>query len=239
MKKQISVKAVMWLIILVGIVSTVIYFATRKIEVIHYEGMSNCTVETMEQYLFQEKMSRNPFVFFIQSKFREHPEIPFVEEYEVEMVSLRECKITVYEKKIIGYLKYMGECMYFDREGMVVEVTGIELEDSQYIEGIDFDRIVLNEKIPVKDEETFQTILDITQLVNNYEISVDKISINKKLDITLYISNIRVAMGANDQYLSKKVNVLRGILKDYVDEPGVLDMIEYHEKNYYSFTPDA
>lgn len=239
MRRGIRAKTVIWIMVLVGIISAALFLGTRKIAVVSYEGLNNCSQETMEQYLFQGKMSRNPIVFFFQSKFREHPEIPFVEEYEVEMVSMDEFHITVYEKSIIGYLKYMGECMYFDKDGIVVEVTAVELEGQQYVEGIDFDRIVLNEKIPVKDDDTFHTILDITQLIHNYDIPADTISISKKLEITLHIGNVRVAMGGNDEYLSKKVNVLSGILKNMEDKPGVLDMSEYNDKDIYSFTPDA
>lgn len=238
MKKGLSIKAVIRIVVLLGIVLVLIFFSTRRIEVISYKGLDSCTQETMEQYLFQDEMSRNPIVFLFQAKFREHPEIPFVEEYEVEMISMKEFQITVYEKKVIGYLKYMGECMYFDKDGIVVEVTGIELEGQQFVEGIDFDQIVLNEKIPVKDDDTFQTILNISQLVHNYNIPVNKISINKKLEMTLQISNVRVAMGANDEYLSKKVNILSGIMKNLEDKPGVLDMTEYDDKDSYRFTPD-
>ena len=55
--------------------------------------------------------------------------------------------------------------MYFDKDGIVVEVTTTELPGIAMINGIEFDHIVVNEMIPVKDKNTFDTILDITQMI--------------------------------------------------------------------------
>jgi cell division protein FtsQ len=171
------------------------FAATLRITKITYEGCENTSGEEIEKYFFEKDIDKNPFLFFFHSHFQEHEEIPFVEEYEVDMVSLTEFKVTVYEKSIIGYLKYMGQCMYFDKDGIVVETTSKELEGIVPVEGIDFDHIVVNEKIPVDNEETFDTILAVTQLIHNYQIAVDKIDISKELEITLYISQVRVELG--------------------------------------------
>jgi cell division protein FtsQ len=155
------------------------------------------------------------------------------------MVSLTEFKVTVYEKSIIGYLKYMGQCMYFDKDGIVVETTSKELEGIVPVEGIDFDHIVVNEKIPVNDQETFDTILAVTQLIHNYQIAVDTIDISKDLEITLYIGQVRVELGKNSAELSEKINDLSSITEVMDDESGVLDMREYSQSDKgYTFKRD-
>lgn len=234
MKKRISLKTILIIILLVAIAFFLIFAVTLKISKITYEGNEKCTDEEMEQYLFQEKMERNPFVFLFQSRFKKHKEIPFVEEYDVEMISLTEFKVTVYEKSIIGYLKYMGECMYFDKDGIVVEVSKTELEGISYVEGIDFDHIVIEEQIPVEEEDTFDTILDVTQLIDNYNIQADTIHISQDLEITLYLGKVRVELGKNDDLLSEKISDLSSISAVLEDTDGVLDMKEYstNDKGY-------
>lgn len=234
MKKKVSVKTVIILFVLAVIAVLAIFAVTLKITKITYIGNEKCTDKTMESYLITSKMDRNPLVFYFKSKFQEHPEIPFVEEYDVTIKSLHEFEIDVYEKSIIGYIKYMGQCMYFDKDGIVVEVTDQEVEGITIIEGIEFDYIVVNQPIPVEDKETFNTILDVSQLVDNYNISVNSIYINENLEITLYLDKIRVELGTDDEELSEKMNDLSSIISVLTDDIGVLNMKEYssNDKGY-------
>lgn len=38
-------------------------------------------------------------------------------------------KITVYEKALAGYVKYLDTYMYFDKDGYVVESSGIRTQE--------------------------------------------------------------------------------------------------------------
>ena len=172
----------------------------------------------LEKALFSKDIDKNPFVFLFRSKFKEHKQIPFIEKYEVKMITFTKFKVTVYEKSVIGYLKYMGECMYFDKDGIVVEVTTTELPGIAMINGIEFDHIVVNEMIPVKDKNTFDTILDITQMIDHYQIAVDNIYINKDLEITLYIGKVRIELGFDDEciaVLESGIDILTDISSNY------------------------
>lgn len=239
MRRKQKAKTIMILIILAVLAGCIIFAVALRISEITYQGNDKCSEEEIESYLFEKDMDRNPFVFMFRSRFLEHPEIPFVEKYDVKMQSLTRFKITVYEKSIIGYIKYMGECMYFDKDGIVVEVTDTELEGIAHVQGIEFDHIVMNEKIPVKDKNTFDTILDITQLIDNYNISVKYVDINEELEITLYLDKVRVELGKDDSSLSQKITDLYSMISVLEDVEGVLDMKEYSINNKgYTFKKD-
>ncbi len=225
MKKKIIIILVIFLLF----AGVFVFAATLRISKIDYKGNEKCQEEMLEKYLFEKDIERNPFVFFFLSTFQEHKTIPFVEKYEVKMKSLTEFEVTVYEKSTIGYLKYMGENMYFDKDGIVVEVATEELPGIALVEGITFDHIVVNEKIPVEDQHTFDTILNITQLVNTYEIPVSSIYISKNLEITLKIDKVQVELGEADKELSSKVSDLKSILAVMENVDGVLDMKEYSQ----------
>lgn len=232
MEKKISIKTVFLLMILAAAVIGILFVAMLKIQKVTYEG--NEKVANMDEYLFEKPFDRNPLVFWFQSSFLEHKKIPFVEEYEVEMLSLTEFRVTVYEKSIIGCLNYMGQLMYFDKDGIVVEVTEEKIEGVTYVEGIRFDRIVMNDIIPVDDEDIFETVLDVTQMIDHFKLPVERMFVAKTLEVTLYIGQVRVEIGVNDTELSARMADLAGIAKEMLDEPGMLNMKQYdtHGRGY-------
>lgn len=214
------------------------FLATRKIEKVTYEGNERLTDEELNSRIFGESLDYNPIIFWIKNLFGKKAEIPFVEEYDVEMESITSIKITVYEKSITGYISYMNTCMYFDKDGIVVENSMSEYEDVPEITGIKFDNIILHEKIPVKNKKIFSLILNVTQMVDKYNIPVKKINISEELSATLYINSFRVALG-NDGDYGKKIAELSSILPNMEDIPGELDMREYNKSETgYVFRKD-
>ena len=214
------------------------FLATRKIEKVTYEGNERLTDEELNSRIFGESLDYNPIIFWIKNLFGKKVEIPFVEEYDVEMESITSIKITVYEKSITGYISNMNTCMYFYKDGIVVENSMSEYEDVPEITGIKFDNIILHEKIPVKNKKIFSLILNVTQMVDKYNIPVKKINISEELSATLYINSFRVALG-NDGDYGKKIAELSSILPNMEDIPGELDMREYNKSETgYVFRKD-
>lgn len=190
---------------------------------IEFSGSEKYTDKELSEYLFPTKKSANPFVFWFTSRFKEHVEIPFVEAYDVELDGLSNFNVTFYEKSLVGYVEYMGSYKYFDKDGIVVESSSRLIEGVPFVTGIDVDYIVLHSKLPVEDDKVFDVLLDITQLLNKYEIDVDKIFISNELEIRLYLDKIRVELGTKKD-LSEKIMDLRDILPNLSDVSGVLDM---------------
>lgn len=197
---------------------------------IFIEGNKKYTKEEMIEYIFESKWDRNPFVLLYNTKFRETKEIPFVDTYEVEILSLDSVKVTVYEKKMIGYVTYMGTNMYFDKDGTVVENSVEVIEGITPVKGLEFERIVLNEKLPVEDEEVFDVVLDTTQALDKYEIRVDKIYISEDNQVTLYKENIEVLLGKNED-MNDKIRTFNDMMPKLEGLNGTLDIKEYNENN--------
>ena len=232
-------KKVIICLILMSIIGAFVFFcATRRINLtfdereglasdsgitIEFSGSEKYTDKELSEYLFPTKKSANPFVFWFTSRFKEHVEIPFVEDYDVELDGLSHFNVTFYEKSLVGYVEYMGSYKYFDKDGIVVESSSRLIEGVPFVTGIDVDYIVLHSKLPVEDDKVFDVLLDITQLLNKYEIDVDKIFISNELEIRLYLNKIRVELGTKKD-LSEKIMDLRDILPNLSDVSGVLDM---------------
>lgn len=195
-----------------------------------FTGSARYTSEELEEFFFDSEIERNPFVFLFREKFSDKKEIPFVETYDLEMLSLTDYKITIYEKKVVGYINYMGSNMYFDKDGIVVESSTDALEDVPLITGIDFGYIILHQKLPVENEKIFTVLLDVTQLIEKYDIVTDKIYISPSFEITLTLSNVLVELGTEED-LNEKVKELKDILPKLMDVKGTLDMKNYNTSN--------
>lgn len=203
-----------------------------------FAGSERYTDQELEKFFFGSEKDINPIRFVIREKFGDKREIPFIETYDIEFISLTEYKITIYEKSVVGYIYYMGSNMYFDKDGIVVESSSEALEDVPMISGIEFDSIVLHSKLPVENEDVFTILLEITQLIEKYGIVADNIYISNELEITLTLGLVRVELGTNEN-LTEKVKDLNDIIPSLLDVAGVLDMKEYNPLNTgYTFRKD-
>lgn len=228
----IIVLVLLFIIAAGGSIAYTLRIDDRKIEI---QGNHKYTKEEMIAYIFKSDLDRNPFVLYFKTKFKKQEKIPFVDEYDIEFTSLQTVKITVYEKKIIGYVQYKGVNMYFDKDGTIVESSQEEIENIPRITGLKFDYIVLDETLPVGDEKVFHLILDLTQALSKYAVGVDRIFISEKQEVTLYMEQVEVNLG-NDTDMVEKIQSLADMLPNLQGLSGTLDMKEYDEQgNGYTF----
>ncbi|MCR5507573.1 MAG: cell division protein FtsQ/DivIB [Lachnospiraceae bacterium] len=224
-----------FLIICIGILVIRSKFTITSVEV---TGNEHYSAGEIEDYVLSGKYGHNSIYLYLKCRFGQEEKIPFVEKMDVELISPTEVKIRVYEKAVAGYVEYLGHFLYFDKDGIVVESSTRRIESIPFVTGLDFEYITLHERLPVKKEEVFRTILNITQLLTKYEIVIDRIYFDKDYNITLYFGDVRVYLGSNE-HIDEKVNRLRFILPDLPGEPGVLHMENYEgDGDKFTFTKD-
>ena len=151
--------------------------------------------------------------------------IPFIQKYDVETDWPDRLYVTVYEKAIVGYVRYMGCNMYFDKDGIVVESSTDLYENVPQIDGLKFDSIVINTKLDVGNADIYNTILDLIQSFDKYDIDVDKVYFDASYNITLYMGDVKVSLGSSKDFtdrlfelkqLSSRFGTLKGTL--YLDD---------------------
>lgn len=218
------------LLLLFGVAAFIsVYFQVTSVTV---EGAEHYTEEEIQDIVMSGTYGRNSLYLFLKYRNRKVSGVPFVETMDIDILSPNEIKITVYEKAIAGYVEYLGRCMYFDRDGVVVESTLKPAEGIPCVAGMDFEYVILHEKLPVEDEEIFRLILYITQLMTKYDIRSDRIYFNKNYEITLYFGDARVFLGT-DAEIDSKMDELKNILPDLAGMEGTLHMENYSEENNY------
>ncbi|MDO4267314.1 MAG: cell division protein FtsQ/DivIB [Eubacteriales bacterium] len=210
-----------------------------KITTITVTGNERYSDEQIVQMLFPDSVSRNTGFCYLKDHVKEHVAIPFVEDYEIVFKSLTEVEVIIYEKSVVGYVSYMSSYMYFDKDGIIVESANQRLPGIPQITGLKFGHIVLYQKLPVESEEIFQEILNLTQILSIYELSVDRIQYNSFGEATLYMGDIEVSLG-NNSSLNGKIAELCDMLPQLEGLKGTLKLEQYDDTNanpMYSFIP--
>lgn len=219
------------LIIVLGtivVLLSVIYFL-----LIHYE-VKNVVVEGNKHYSSKEiqdmvmtgYLGDNSLYLSMKYKNKEISDIPFIETMDVIVTSNDTIKIMVYEKSLAGFVEYLGRYMYFDNDGVVIEAAKVPTKGIPQVTGLEFDHIVLYEKLPVDNDAIFQDILTITKLLNKYDIICEKIQFDANYQITLGYGKVKVNIGKLEN-LEEKLMQLPYILPSLEGESGTLDLQNY------------
>ena len=201
-------------LILVALLLGVGYFLmfdTFRVTQIVIKGSERYTEDEMKDYIITEKLDENSIFLFLKYKYREKPVIPFVQDFDVKLINKNTIEITVYEKVVTGCVDFLGEYMYFDKDGIVVETSVEKEENVPQIVGLSFSRIALYEQVQIQKQDLFDTILDLTKLIRQYGIDVSTIAFDKDYEVTLTCGNSKVLLGQHDFYdvpLSQLNNIL-------------------------------
>ena len=158
------------LFLLLVIIAGVCSIRIREITV---TGNEKYTDEQVVDLVFPDNASRSTVLCYLREHFGKHEKIPFVEDYKLVIKSLNRAEIIVYEKSVVGYVSYMSSYMYFDKDGIIVESSSQKLHGIPWITGLKFGHIVLYQKLPVESERVFEEILNLTQILSIYDLSVD------------------------------------------------------------------
>ena len=193
---------------------------------LNFGGNTRYSDEEMEKMLFPNELSKITVYNLIRSKVKKNYNIPFIQDVDIYITGINSADIIVYEKSVVGCVKYMSSYMYFDKDGIVVESSNNFLEGIPLIDGLDFGRVVLYEKLPISNENVFDQMLDITQVLVGNDITVKLFSNN----ITLYIGAIEVYLGDSKE-LNGKIGELRDMWEKIKGLSGILYLDNYNPLN--------
>ncbi|SDB34441.1 MULTISPECIES: cell division protein FtsQ/DivIB [unclassified Butyrivibrio] len=225
--KSLFIIGAIILIVLIAAISALSYFAHNyTITNVYVDGNVHYTDEEIMNMVMTDKLDRNSMYLSLKYRDKEITGVPFIEKMDVEILSPDTIRINVYEKAIAGYVKYLDRYIFFDRDGIVVETSEQPSDDVPLVLGLSFDYIVLHEKLPVENENVFKEVLDITQLLNKYDLKADKIFFDSDFHLYIYFDEVEVSLGTNDN-IDEKVIQLQYILPELQGKSGILEMSEY------------
>lgn len=198
-------------------------FRTEEITV---EGLSYYTEEAFLEKISSETARKNTLLFRFEQFRKGETRVPYIEHYDINAEGKNIIRIEVYEKILVGCVKVMGQYLYFDKDGYVTESAEERLPDVPLIKGLEFDRIVLYEKLKIQKDELYDVILNITKLIREYEIPAGSIIFNGKGEVELEIGDNSVSMGRRDAY-DLQIQKLADLLPAVSDRKLYIDLSGY------------
>lgn len=237
---KILAKLIIVLVILIIFCAAIIIVREKfRVSIVDIEGNEHYTTREIRDLVMDGPYGNNSIYLYFKYKNKSINDIPFIEKMDVKILSPTHIRIDVYEKAVAGYIEYLGHYIYFDREGIAVESSTETTSGIPFVTGLEFDHIVLHQKLPAKNEKIFAKILSITQLLTKYDIPTDKIYFDNDENITLYYGDVRILIGT-DKYIDEKINELSLLLPKLEGYSGILHMENYKgEGGSFTLQKDA
>lgn len=224
-RKQRMIKLLAAGILVVAVLAVVLLFQVRTVTVY---GNDRHSSEEISSGLMNEILSKNTLYLLWKYRDGEVPDtLPFLNSLQVQMKTPSHIEVVVQEKELVGYID-KEQYVYFDRDGVVLQMTDEEYLDVPIITGIGTEEPVLYQKLPTESSAQLRTILSLTQLLTYHELTASEIRFSENMDITVFIGNIEVMLG-QDEYLEEKMANLKAILSS-------MDGTEYGTLHLESFT---
>ncbi len=209
-----------------------------EVRQVYVEGSTHYTVDQIKKIVEKGWFGDNTLLLSLKYKNRSITGVPFVETMDVEVEDRNSIRIRVFEKALAGYVAYLDGYMYFDREGNVVENSRVKTKGIPLVTGLSFDHFVMYEPLPVKDENVFEEILNVTQMLGKYRLITDRIYFDKNHEMTLYFGDVRAEIGS-DELIEEKIQRMNAILPELEGMSGVLRLSGYRAgQESITFTKD-
>ena len=206
----------------------IVFFFSFRITTVKVTGNTYYTEEEIKDHVMGGVLEQNSLLWYLKYRYIGIEDMPFVEKITVTRKSNHKVVLRVYEKSLTASVKYMGQYVYFDKDGIVLEVLGEPIEGVPCIEGITFSGFVLYEKLQVEDEGVFKRILDLSQLLERYQLQVEEIRFAKDNEVVLRSGNVRVYLG-NREFYDEQIVALSEIFPKALEQKmsGDIDMENY------------
>lgn len=222
------------LLLLAAVCGALFLFQVRKVTVY---GNSRHSSEEIGAGLTEGRLMKNTLYLLWKYREGEVPDtLPFLNSLHVQMKSPSHIEVQVTEKELAGYID-KGEYAYFDRDGVVLEVSDEVYNGIPIITGVSVGDVALYQKLPTESSAQLRTILSLTQLLAYQEMTASEIRFGENMEITVFIDGVEAQLG-QDEYLEEKVANLNKILPKLNGQSGMLHLENFTGRNEtVSFTP--
>lgn len=224
-----TIYAVILIIMLLSLfmIGFLLLFQVRKIEIQGNRYLSN---QEIADWMEEDELSTNSIYLMIKYHLTDYKLLPAMEGVKVSMKNPWTMKVTVSEKRIVGYIEFGDDCVYFDKDGIVLAQTTEWWDDVPCIEGLAVDKVTLYEELPVSKEnkKVFENLLEMSQSLKKYELTPDRIVCNEE-GLYLFLGNVCAVLGDNN--FGDKIAQIPPILAKLGEQGGTLHLENYSETN--------
>lgn len=240
MKKRIKKKqklhniAMVVLLIAILLITVLLFCHVRRINIV---GNKFVTDEEIADWIQSDRYADNSLYVWQKYKSGRFIMHPKLEAVEVSLKNPWTLKVRVYEKKMVGFVSYEDNFVYFGRDGFVLAIDREYRDGIPPIEGLPVSGAKLNEKLPVEDKEIFESLLKATQTMAKQNLTANRI-VCQDGEIFLYFGRVCAQIGKSN--LESRILQIPPILEKLGDKKGTIHLEHYQDnKDMISFSSDV
>ena len=202
-------------------------FQVRSIEV---EGNRYLSQQEIMDWIEEDEMSSNAVSLIIKHRFLKHDLLPAMEKAKVSLKNPWTVHVKVTEKRVVGYVELGDDCVYFDKDGIVLAQTTEWWDDVPCIEGFPIEKVSIYKPLPIGEEykKIFENLLEMSQSLKKYELVPDRIVCADR-GLYLFLGQVCAALGDDD--FGDKIAQIPPILAKLGEQGGTLHLEEYNDSN--------
>lgn len=205
------------------LVAMIAFFSYYKVDSVEVRGTSHYTDEEVKKMVLRGPLASNSVLAPLFYSTTKTDDIIYVDAFKVTQLNRSTICISVKEKKIVGCIKYLDSYIYFDRNGIFVEGSQTRDETVPYFDGIQVNKIVMDEKLDIKGDTVLNTAVALSTIFQKNDMIPDHIQFDSSYSISLIYGNITVQLG-KDENLEEKMNRVIAIMPKIQGKKGILHM---------------
>ena len=211
------------ILIIIFFILILFFVFNVKIQTIDVRNNTKSTDTEIINQMFKREFDKRSIVLFINEKVGRHKKMKYVKSYSVSWNSPKSIVINVIENPSIAYVRSDLKRVYFDKDGIINEITDEIKSNLMEVEGISFKSYEKGDYISSQNNEIISAILEITSTVYEKSIPASLLEIMPDNTLKLYVENIIVILGDVGN-MEVKLQRLYDIYKEISEYSGVLDL---------------
>ena len=197
-------RAFLIFVIIIVVIAAVAYFGF-PLQNVDISGNRFYGDDIVRTWILSDQHSDNALYVVLNHKFGRKAEIPFIDSVDIKMTGRTSIEIEVYEKPVIGcaYIGARSSYAYFDKDGIVSEMSAARMENVPVVEGLGVSDAQLYEPIEIANPEILRDLLELAVNLQQYELVPEIVEVDGDR-MTLDYGDVSVVLGSSD-FLSEKV----------------------------------
>ncbi len=205
------------------LIFVLVLFLGFQVTGIQVEGNGFYSDDQIKNMVLDVPMAKNSILAGFIDTEKSTKDEAMIDSITISRINRNTLLLQVKEKQMIGYIEFQGQCVNFDRQGIVQIITEEPLENVPKIEGIDVKEAVQGERLSGINTTKLNTILSVGKMLEKMENKPDRLAFNDLNQLVMYYGNIEVRLG-NDENMDEKINRLVGILPELTGMSGILHL---------------
>lgn len=235
-KRKINSKFIIGFLLLIIIIAGILFSPLFAVKDIRLEGAEHFTTSELAERI--SLSHGDNLILFGKGRAEEILEQdPYIAQAQVVADLPSTMVIRVKERKVRGYVPYMGAYLYIDEEGRVLETQNACHEALPIVTGLKFDSFLLGEVLPVENKDSLQVVLQMSQLMKKYDLMnlVVKIDVTDPKDVYAFINKVEIHLG-DMKDADQKIRIIGEIMKNIpIEDRGTLDLRDLHKPIIFQY----